>query len=314
MGRGMKFLQTVKAGGASPFFILLLLIVAGCDRPDPRPSVEVITRAGAMFVIAHIELNYERICTEGSFKRGGDPDAIGLRVFLPTGDELTDQNRPNAKEIPWPTVANVTFDKPNGETGDYCADLPNAIQANVTFKDGHQERQNLLDTTDRGLAGVTDHGPIVVPLREIANLKVIADAHWPWVDTYDPIDPTFATKQRDSTTLHVLTTAKDRHALAAPWTKIYVDKKYGLRSLDLISTTVYGLPILRGGAQLSIPWTDLSHVAISNSYPQIATLTFSDRHQETGKLPDRGAIGSSGSGDIEFGNVTTIEVSISPAH
>lgn len=312
----MKFVQTVKAGVApsSLFFILLLLMQAGCDRPDPRPSVEVITRAGADFVIAHVEMNYERICAEGSYKSGGEPDAIGLRIFLPTGDKLTDQYRPGAKEIPWPTIASVTFDKPNGETGDYCADLPNAIMANVTFKDGHQERQNLLDTTDRGVGGVTDHGPIVVPLREIASLKVIADGHWSWVDAYDSVDPTFATKRRDSTTLHVLTTAKDHHDLPAPWTKIYVEKKYGFRSLDLISTTIYGLPVSRGGAQLSIPWTDLSHVAISNSYPQIATLTFNDRHEETGNLPDRGVIGSSSSGDIEFGNVTTIDVSISAAH
>jgi len=309
----MTSLQKVKAGAPrSPlFFILGLLTVAGCERPDPRPSVEIVTRAGADFVIAHVELNYERICAEGAYKRDGDPEAVGPRIFLPTSDELTDQYRPNAKAIPWRAIASVSFDKPNGATGGYCADLPNAVMADVVFADGRQERQNLLDTTDRGLSGVTDHGPIVVPLREIASLKLLADGHWPWVDAYDPIDPNFVTKRRDSATLRISTIDGSRHDMAAPWTEIDVEKMYGSRSLDLISTSVFGLPILRDGAQISIPWTDLSHVAISNGRPQVATLAYNDGRIETGTLPTRVVIGGGSSQSLELANVAAIDVSIS---
>lgn len=305
-----------RAGVLSASLLAGTLVACGAP-PDTRPAVEVTTRSGIVLVIARVELNYERICGDGSYKAEGDPDAIGLRYYA-GGDPAERVDHRSIfgafKEIPWPAIASVTFAEPVGIANGFCGDLPDAITANIAFKDGHQEQRALFDTTDRGLAGITEHGPVLVPLRSIARLRPIQPENWSWLETYDPStkDTEEVKKRQARIALRVSKTDKSEQKLAAPFAVIFVRKTSGDRELGPITFHVAGLPILRGGVRFAIPWIDLSHVGVSNGYPRIATLTFNDRHEESGELPEDGKVedGLGLSKDVEFRDIAAIDVTV----
>jgi hypothetical protein len=303
--------------GVIPTSLLAATLAACAPPPDTRPAVEVTTRSGIVLVIARVELNYERICGDSSYKAEGDSDAIGLRYYV--GGDPAQRGDPRSifgafKEIPWSAIAGVTFVEPVGIANGFCGNLPDAIMADIAFKDGHQERRALFDTTDRGLAGITEHGPVLVPLRSIAGLKPIPPENWSWLDIYDP--PTRDTeevKKREARiALRVSKTDKSQQKLATPFVVIFVRKTSGDRELGPITFQVTGLPILRGGVRFEVPWIDLSHVGVSNGYPRIATLTFNDRHEESGELPEDGKVedGLGLSKDVELRDIAAIDVSV----
>ncbi len=291
--------------------VLPLLLLAACGpRPDSRPAVEVTTRSGIVLVLAHAELNYQRICHVGSYDREGSPAPAGL-LYYDSGD-------PNPKTVAWSAVDTVTFADATGNAGEFCQDLPDAIEATVLFKDGHKERHALQDTTDRGLEGVTEHGKVVVPLRNVASLKPVTPGIWPWVETYDPPTQKRADfeKYLGRITLRVTKTDQTVETLAAPDAHIALFRTGGGRNLDDIDLHADGLPVFRDGVRYDVPWIDLAHVTMSTEYPPYtATMIFNDRHQESGKMPRDGgltnALGAPGHA-IEFDDIRAIDVTVSP--
>ncbi len=139
--------------------------------------MEIITREGATFIVVDAEANYERVCRDGSYSLSGDPDKLGLRA-VSVNKEGSSYN-----EIPWATISSISFAEPLGdlgkEGGEFCSG-PVSIAATVHLKSDVTQNNNLVDTTDLGIEGKSERGKIVIPIREIASLRMITDQNWSW--------------------------------------------------------------------------------------------------------------------------------------
>jgi hypothetical protein len=130
-------------------------------------------RDGTRFTVAHATVDYERICTSGTYSNEGDPEKMGLR--------LSPESSQSPHVIAWADIGSIDFGERTGRVGGYCGDLPHAVMASVHLKAGSTVSRALLDTTDAGIAGVSERGPIVIPLREVKTLRTIDDGGWAWV-------------------------------------------------------------------------------------------------------------------------------------
>jgi hypothetical protein len=285
-----------------------LVCVAACGKEDARPNLKVTSRDGHVFEIAHAEVNYERICEEGSFPADGDPEHAGLRVFTADVDPPSTQG----KVIPWSSINRVAFSSPIGDLGNswhFCVG-PLAIAATVTFHDGHQEQQQLIDTTDWGLTGTSERGKITIPLRNIARLDLVKDAEWPWVTSHEPNVDAWE-KMRREVTLHVVEKEGGRLDLHGPDTELGREKFSGNDSLALPVRSLFGLPILVGGAEFVVPWTDIAKVEFKGAEPTMANVTYRDGKTDSAQIEDA-SLDAAGS-PIPLGEIAEIDVRLAGA-
>jgi hypothetical protein len=230
---------------------VVLLSAAGCSKP--QPAVKVTTRAGGTFLIAHPIAKYERFCSDRSVSARGDPDEQGLRIAEAEGSD--------SRSIAWSAIEGIDFHELVGDLGagvsyGLCEGSPKSINATVTFKDGHREQRQLTDTTDQGIAGVSERGPIVVPLRDIARLVAVEDENWPWIQKYER-DYTAQSRDDQGVTLNVKTFGGASRTLTRPEVVVPRIKTSTHWSLQLPLERPDGLPVIIAGARITIRWQGL---------------------------------------------------------
>src|SRR5262249_41375682 len=157
---------------ASHWMVLSITLLAGACGGQPQPALEITTRAGSAFVLAHPVVNYERGCSPGAYPLYGDPEKRGPRVRGDRNGNKGGSERPPSSEaasakseaVQWTALAEIEFGELVGDAGEYC-DGPDSVSAKISYRDGHQEQRMLIDTTDRGIEGVSERGPITIPIR-----------------------------------------------------------------------------------------------------------------------------------------------------
>ncbi len=275
----------------------LALLLGSCGG-ESRNVVEIVTRDGATFIVVEPEANYERVCNDGSYSLSGDPDKLGLRA-VSVNKEGSSYN-----EIPWTTINSISFAEPVGdlskEGGGFCSG-PVSITATIHLKSGVPQTNNLVDTTDLGIEGKSVRGTIVIPIREIANLRMIADQNWPWAKS----DNRLVTND-DLPTLLVTTTDGRTREFWAPTGSVARDKYYGRYTLRPPNHTPPGLPVLISGASIAIPWNSIRQVEITGERlvpgegktKLAAHLVYADGHSENVYIPDSSFSTTAKGGDI----------------
>lgn len=256
---------------------------------EPRPSVaravaEIVTREGATFIVVEPQAYYLRLCDAGEYPLGGDPDGTGLRAAVASKPGST-----SGDEIPWSAIDSIVFSVPegdlSGELGGQFCNRPASISATVRLKDGSKDHKQLIDTTDRGIEGQTARGGIVIPIRDIARLKMIDDRKWAWAARTG----NDAGKVTDMSVRISKRTGEVREAIN-PETFLGYEKRIGNRELSTPVEDRYGFPAVMDGARILIPWDVLKRVDIrivnsghplaEGDAPLAAHLVFSDGHGE----------------------------------
>ncbi len=106
--------------------------------------------------------------------------------------------------------------------------------------------------------------------------------------------------------------AKDGRTLDLPGPDTYLghDKVSGNDSLSMPAQTAFGLPILVGGAEMVIPWTDIAKVEVTGAPPEGATVSYQDGRQEAVQIED-GTLEASEALTIHLPDVARIDVILS---
>lgn len=249
--------------------VLLGLATLGCA-PKGRNVAEITTRQGGHFLVVDPTPNYERICYEGEIDAFKNTAWQGLRidsseVKAPAQEEV---------EIPWEKIDQIQFGAASGDLGDFCPGLPESIAAEVRYKDGHTEHHALEDTTDDGIDGLTDRGKVVIPLRNVASLKMVPDQNWPWSTAPEVYyDVTLTATWSDGKTSEV----------QQPEYYSNASKHSGDDTLiSPFSDYVPAFPALIDGAEVDLPWNVLKSIEIESKpgEPERDKLTFTDGHTE----------------------------------
>lgn len=185
----------------APHWVLAIMatLLAACTDRSP-PGIEITTRAGGTFLLVRPVVNYERICSPGSYALQGDPDKRGLRIRADESVGDPELKRPHSSDagsektdaVLWTAIAEIEFAELVGDLGTsaFCGGSPDAVAAKISYRDGRQERRQLIDTTDRGIDGLSDRGRTTVPLRNISRLRTVENRDWDWVKKFptDPLD------------------------------------------------------------------------------------------------------------------------------
>jgi hypothetical protein len=307
-----------KAASTRSFLLILALLCGSCGERS-RTVIEIVTRGGATFLVVEPQANYERVCIDGQYSPNGDPDTQGLRAISADGNDT--QRSHSYDEIPWAAIDAISFAEPGGdiseEGGDFCPGQPIWIAATVHLKSGAMQHKNLIDTTDLGIRGKNERGQVVIPIREIARLKTIADQNWSWAQTRDhPLT------NSELPTLLVTTTSGATREFWAPATSLNHDKYYGRYTLRPPDHTPDGFPALIAGARAAIPWNMIKQVDIAGDRlpppgktqaELTAHIVYADGHSEDVHVAD-GGIGTTKNGgdDIAFRDVVHIELAPKP--
>lgn len=307
--RRREFLGALGGAAALPLAAALALLLGNCGGQS-RTAVEIVTREGATFIVVEPEANYERVCQDGSYSLSGDPDKLGLRAVS------INKDGPSYNEVPWATINSISFAEPIGdlgkEGGEFCSG-PVSIAATVHLTSGVTQTNNLIDTTDLGIGGKSERGKLVIPIREIASLKMIGDLNWPWAKS----DNHFITND-ELPTLLVTTIDGRTREFWAPTTSVTRNKYYGNYTLRAPDHTPPGLPALIAGANIAIPWNSIRQVEIVGNRRPLpgqgktklaAHLIYADGHSENVHIPDSGFSTTANGGDsIELYDIARIEL------
>lgn len=240
----------------------VLAVISALSGCEPRPAVtravaEIVTRQGATFIVVEPQAYYLRLCDAGSYPLGGDPDAAGLRAIV-AGADASRRNLTSGDVIPWSTIDSIAFSEPAGKLsselgGEFC-DGPQSIAATIRLKDRSTLHRQLIDTTDRGIEGKTVQGDIVIPIRDIARLKMIADGNRAWAASTVGDD--------DAIQLRITRRTGDVRQAANPQTALGYEKRVGDRALSTPVEERSGFPAVKSGARILIPWRALRAVEI----------------------------------------------------
>ncbi len=287
---------------------VVLVTLSACSKP--QPAVRVTTREGGAFLIAHPIAKYERFCSDRSVSVRGDPDYQGLRI---AGTAAKDSE---SSSIAWSTIASIDLHEPVGNLGDgtsygLCEGSPESINATITFKDGHREQRQLIDTTDQGISGVSERGPIVVPIRDIAQLTVIADENWPWIQKYER-DWTAQSRDDQSVTLNI--TTLDGASRTFNWPAVVMPryKTSTHWSLQLPSERPNGFPVTIAGARIAVRWQDLQRFEGGRDGAP-ARIIYTDNGRTETVTVVKGTVGGSGDSEaqsVKLGNIVRLDVSM----
>jgi hypothetical protein len=305
----------VKAASAHSLLVILALFFGGCGERS-RNVIEVVTRGGATFTVVEPQANYERVCMDGQYPLNGDPDTQGLRA---TSADADNPDKPHSHdEIPWAAIDAISFAEPTGDIskdlgGSFCPGRPISIAATIHLKGGATQSKNLIDTTDLGIRGKNERGTVVIPIREIASLKTIADQNWPWAKAGDHL-----ITNSELPTLRVTTTSGATREFWAPSTGINNNKYYGKYILSPPDHTPDGLPALIAGARAAIPWNMIKQVDIAGNRLPLpgqtqarlaAHIVYADGHGEDVGVADGGVVTTKNGGDsIDFRDIVHIEL------
>lgn len=289
--------------GLLAFVACFCLLLAACNRPQDRNTLEIKTRAGQTFLIADAKANYLRICWEGQVDLSTLEDYTGLRTGTPPKSE--DDGFHHGEELPWSDVDSISFGATHGDLGEFCPGLPWTVSGEVHRADGKTEQREFEDTTDDGIWGLSERGRVTVPLRNVASLRRVPDQHWPW-------------SEDTATDVQYLTTLRPVHgdgstdnfdssfSVSDGWNKQKGDEYLS----GPTSSYVDGLPASIGGAKVDIPWRMLKSVdlePIPNSDDMQAKVTFADGHVEQFQV--RHSVIESGQTSVIIDNLKHIDVS-----
>ena len=295
--------------------LLASMLSLGSCGEDPRIVTEIVTREGATFIVVEPEANYERVCNDGQYPLSGDPDKQGLRTIPADADNK--ERTHSYDEIPWATINSISFAEPIGdlgkEGGEFCSG-PVSIAATIHLKNGVTQNNNLVDTTDLGITGKSERGKIVIAIREIANLRMVANQNWSWAKSDNRV-----ITNDDLPTLLVTTTDGRTREFWAPTSSVTHDKYYGNYTLRAPDHTPPGLPALIAGARIAIPWNSISQVEIAGNRLPLAGqseiklaahLVYADGHSENVGVPDNSGFSTTAKGgeSIEFRDIVRIEL------
>ena len=304
--------RSIRLAGLILAFAAVLL--GGCgDRS--QPPLEITTRAGGTFVLAHPVADYERICQEGSYSLRGDPDKRGLRIRVdadaPREDHLPNAGNATSPVVAWTEIAEIAFEQPVGDLGaasDFCQGAPDAVAAAIRYRDGHEERRRLIDTTDGGILGATERGRISIPLRAIAKLKRVEDKGWDWVKKYEA-SPLERDRARFPLVMRVTTDDGTVVDLRSP--DYFVDraKVSGNRRLELPPADGWDLIVFIAGARFNLAWPDLARVEIDDPHTLTARIVYADGRVDTATVA-QGSIDTTfdGGHSVELEHVKRIDV------
>ena len=287
-------------------------LLAGCG--ESQPPLEITTRAGGTFVLAHPVADYERICQQGYYSLRGDPDKRGLRIRLdadgPREDHLPNAGDAKSAVVAWTEISEIAFEQPVGDLGasEFCKGVPDAIAATIRYRDGHQERRRLIDTTDEGILGATERGRVSIPLRAIARLKPVEDKGWDWVKRYEA-DPLERDRARAALVLRV--TTDDGQVVDLRSANFFSDrnKVSGNQRLELPPIDAWELIVFIAGARFNLAWPDLARVEIADPDKLTARIVYADGRAETATVP-RGELNTTfdGGHSVDMEHVKRIDV------
>lgn len=261
--------------------VALSLLAAGCAPPH-RMFAEITMHDGAVLTVLEPEAYYQAVCDQGVYRSDGDPDADALRAVRAGVDAAKWENGGMGPydEIKWANINSIAFGKGLGDLGEAthdCSGTPLNVAAIIRFKDGHVQQRALADTTDRGIEGLTEHGPVIVPIRDIARLRMVPDGDWDWVKAQESSDlpaVTLNIVRRDGK--HV--TVSDPEFIV-PVTRFSV--------LGVTQHRIYGLPALAGGARLEIRWQFIASVKVTGDANALqGDILYTDGHRERVVLAD----------------------------
>jgi hypothetical protein len=259
--------------GRTGALVGLCLVAAGCA--PHRTVAEITMHNGAVLTVLEPEAFYQAICDQGLYRVDGDPDADALRAVRSRADPTTAIGPYD--QIKWSDIDSIAFGKGLGNQLDYCSDTPLNVAATIHFKDGHVEQRALADTTDRGIEGMAERGPVVVPIRDIARLRMVPDGDWDWAKDRETGSPT-------TIKLHI--TRRDGTGLTVGDPEIMVPStRYS--ELGVTPHRIYGLPALAGGARLEILWSSIASVTVSGDANALrGDIVYADGHREQMPLAD----------------------------
>lgn len=259
----------------------LALAAAGCTKP--KPVAEITTRQGGHFLVVDPQADYVRICYEGEVDALKNMAWQGLRI------DSAEVKAPSQEEqeIPWDKIEHIDFGTPYGDLGEFCPGLPEYIAADVHYPDGRAEQHKLMDTTDDGINGLTERGKVVIPLRNVASLRVVKNEDWPWAS---------AEEKHYDVTLTVTWSNGKVTQVQMPHYGFSYSKQHGDDLLQSpFSDFTYDFPALIHGARVDLSWSDIRSIDVESKpgEPEKDKLTFTDGHTEE--------VGVAGQG-MEFGD------------
>jgi hypothetical protein len=306
---GARTTRVLARGRAALAILAAISALGGCEPSPPvtRAVAEIVTHQGATFIVVEPQAYYLRLCDAGSYPLGGDPDAAGLRAIV-AGADAAKRNLTSGDAIPWSTIASISFAEPVGKLGGEFCDGPQSIAAAVRLKDGSTLHRQLIDTTDRGIEGKTAQGDVVIPIRDIARLKMIADGNWAWAANTAGDD--------DAIQLRITRRTGEVREAANPQTALGYEKRFGDRALSTPVEDRWGFPAVKSGARILIPWRALKAVEIRiandgrtfavGDAPLAVHLLYADGHAEDAGARDGGI------GDIPIDDIARIDVAAKP--
>jgi len=286
------------------WFLTLCLgwALTSCDNGAPkRIDLQITTRGGGNFLVAGVEVSYVAVCYPGSYSPYDNVDDRGLRFSV----KPQKPDDPDYGDVLWKDIDSVSFGAPAGNRGGACDGLPTRVAAVVHYKDGHNESRDLEDTTDFGIEGQTDHGKIIVPLREVAKLGLVPDQDWPWAR-----EPNVNYNEK----LHL--THQDGKTQLFGYPEINTNQGKGLDGQILVSpfgSNAEGLPTLIAGAREDIAWHLIKSVDFEPLGPDKTlkgTVTFTDGHKEERVVRD--LMMEDGQETASFYGLKRLEVEVHP--
>ncbi|MGE5624412.1 MAG: hypothetical protein ACM3ZT_02570 [Bacillota bacterium] len=251
-------------------FLLLLLGFAAAACEKGRQVADITTRQGGHFLVVDPKADYVRICHEGEIDAFKNEAWAGLRI---DSEEVKAPSQ-EEQEIPWEKIEHIDFGAPAGDLGDFCPGLPEDIAAEVHYPDGHMEKHKLEDTTDDGINGLTERGKVVIPLRNVASLKMVPDQKWPW---------STAAEKYYGVTLTATWNDGKTAVVQQPNFYFNASKHHGDDTLvSPFGDYVYDYPAIIAGARVDLPWNMLKRIEIESKpgEPRKVKLTFTDGHTE----------------------------------
>jgi hypothetical protein len=260
--------------------VVVSLLAASCGRPNQ--FAEITMHDGTVLTVLEPQAYYQAVCDPGTtYRTDGEPDADALRAVHAGVDATKWENGGMGPydEIKWTDIDSIVFGKGLGDLGDAthdCSGTPLNVAATIRFKGGRVAQRALADTTDLGIEGLTERGPAIVPIRDIAQLRM-AEGDRDWVGAQQNTD-------MSATTLHIVRRDGSRVTVGDPEIIVPVER---LSVLGVTQHRIYGLPALAGGARLEIRWPFIASVKISGDANALwGDIVYTDGHRERIALAD----------------------------
>jgi hypothetical protein len=270
--------------------IALSLLAASCGRPSQ--FAEITMHDGTVITVLEPQAYYQAVCDPGTtYRADGEPDAGALRAVRAGVDATKWENGGMGPydEINWTDIDSIVFGKGLGDLGSAtrdCSGTPLNVAATIHFKDGRVAQRALADTTDLGIEGLTERGPAIVPIRDIARLRM-TDGDRDWVTAQE-------NSELPAATLHIVRRDGGRVTTDDPRIVVPVER-YSV--LGVTQHRIYGLPALAGGARLEIRWAFIASVKLSGDANALwGDIVYADGHRERVALAD-GEMSGAGIGE-----------------